>query len=111
MKRFAFPVGGAALFVMDAEDAPDAGWMEVGPDVQSGDRFDAGQWVRPGKTEADVRFERDAALAASDWVVTRSLELGEPVPEAWTTYRAALRDVPEQPGFPTNVTWPQAPAQ
>jgi len=28
---------------------------------------------------------------------------------AETTYRQALRDVPAQSGFPTNVTWPQEP--
>lgn len=25
------------------------------------------------------------------------------------TYRQALRDIPQQPGFPTEVIWPVAP--
>ena len=29
--------------------------------------------------------------------------------EAWKTYRKALRDVPEQEGFPLNITWPVKP--
>ncbi|WP_412841983.1 phage tail assembly chaperone, partial [Cereibacter johrii] len=29
---------------------------------------------------------------------------------AWTAYRQALRDVPEQPGFPAEIAWPEPPA-
>ncbi len=29
--------------------------------------------------------------------------------QAWTTYRQALRDVPEQAGFPINIVWPEKP--
>ena len=29
--------------------------------------------------------------------------------EAWETYRQALRDVPEQEGFPLNIVWPEKP--
>jgi hypothetical protein len=29
---------------------------------------------------------------------------------AWTTYRAALRDVPAQSGFPNSITWPTKPS-
>lgn len=56
-----------------------------------------------------VRLQRDALLAACDWVVVRSQELGEPVPQEWASYRQALRDIPEQPGFPENVEWPEPP--
>lgn len=27
----------------------------------------------------------------------------------WAAYRQALRDLPEQAGFPFNITWPEAP--
>ena len=57
-----------------------------------------------------VRAERDRRLAACDWVLLRSLELAQPVPTDWAAYRAALRAVPEQPGFPTSIDWPIAPA-
>ncbi len=29
--------------------------------------------------------------------------------EAWRTYRQALRDIPEQAGFPLDITWPVKP--
>ena len=58
-----------------------------------------------------IRRHRDRLLAASDWVVTRATETGAPVPPAWVAYRQALRDVPEQPGFPLDiVSWPDMPA-
>ena len=30
--------------------------------------------------------------------------------QSWTEYRQALRDVPEQEGFPLQITWPVPPA-
>lgn len=58
----------------------------------------------------DMRAQRDGLLAACDWVVARAVEQAEPVPEPWATYRQALRDIPQQPGFPTTVDWPTPPA-
>ena len=58
---------------------------------------------------ASARAERDARLVASDVIVARSTEAGVPVPAAWVTYRQALRDVPQQAGFPDNIQWPVKP--
>jgi hypothetical protein len=58
---------------------------------------------------ADSRRLRDQKLARSDWIVTRSAERNEPVPSEWAAYRQALRDVPQQPGFPETITWPTPP--
>ena len=35
--------------------------------------------------------------------------LGEIITGAWAIYRQALRDLPEQEGFPFNVTFPAPP--
>lgn len=56
-----------------------------------------------------IRTQRDKLLAESDWVVIMHTEKGTNIPLEWETYRQALRDVPEQEGFPFNVTWPQEP--
>ena len=37
-------------------------------------------------------------------------ELGEALSSEWAAYRQALRDIPEQPGFPYAVSWPAPPA-
>ena len=64
----------------------------------------------PAAQARDARLERDRRLAACDWVVARATELGEPVPAPWAAYRQALRDLPEQPGFPEAISWPVPPA-
>jgi len=56
-----------------------------------------------------VRTERDALLAATDWRVIKAAEVGSVLDPAWIIYRQALRNVPEQPGFPHNVIWPETP--
>jgi hypothetical protein len=56
-----------------------------------------------------ARYERDQRLIASDFIVARSAEAGVPAPSEWVAYRQALRDVPQQPGFPDNIQWPTKP--
>tara|TARA_R110002153_G_scaffold64510_1_gene172779 strand:- start:17 stop:412 length:396 start_codon:yes stop_codon:yes gene_type:complete len=54
---------------------------------------------------ADVRADRNARLAATDWMASQDVTMSD----EWRTYRQELRDVPSQAGFPTTVTWPTAP--
>ena len=53
-----------------------------------------------------VRAERDRLLAASDWTQVADAPADA---TAWATYRQALRDVPQQSGFPDSVVWPDRP--
>lgn len=54
----------------------------------------------------NIRDERTRRLSACDWTQL----VDAPVDSlAWANYRQALRDVPDQPGFPFNVTWPSQP--
>ena len=72
--------------------------------------------VQP-KTQADlnvdqeaksifIRGQRDLLLSKSDWTQVEDAPVNK---EAWATYRQALRDIPNQEGFPSNVTWPTQP--
>ena len=54
-----------------------------------------------------VRNDRNQRLMACDW--TQLPDVGANINAAWISYRQALRDVPEQPGFPDNVQWPVPP--
>jgi len=56
---------------------------------------------------AMVRFKRDQLLAASDWSVLTDSPLSKTQKMAWIEYRQALRDVPNQDGFPENVIFPE----
>jgi len=55
---------------------------------------------------ADVRAERNAKLADSDWRASQDVTMSD----EWRTYRQLLRDVPAQAGFPSNITWPTEPS-
>jgi hypothetical protein len=77
----------------------------VAPDVgASGEITDAEP--APIPLADQVRAERDRLLAASDWTQVADAPIDQ---AAWAEYRQALRDVPEQEGFPENVVWPTKP--
>ena len=80
--------GDGAVF----EDAED---MSNWPDFQS-DSVAA--------TATQVRAQRDELLAASD-----SMALADRITDEWRVYRQALRDLPEQDGFP-DVAFPTPPS-
>lgn len=65
--------------------------------------------VQMAAIEHEARAERARRLASTDWIVTRSAERGEPVPQPWRAYRQALRDIPTQPGWPASIDWPPHP--
>lgn len=56
-----------------------------------------------------VRARRDKLLAATDWTQTLDAPVDTDTREAMRTYRQALRDVPQQKGFPNNISWPDIP--
>jgi len=53
-----------------------------------------------------VRTTRNVKLADSDWHGFTDNEMSEEM----TTYRQALRDVPQQEGFPNEIDWPDEPS-
>jgi len=54
----------------------------------------------------EVRTQRDALLSQSDWTQVPDAPVDQ---QAWAEYRQALRDLPQQAGFPTEITWPVKP--
>lgn len=58
------------------------------------------------RAAAEIRTERDAKLTESDWTQVADAPVDQ---VAWATYRQALRDIPDQAGFPTEVNWPDKP--
>lgn len=89
--------------VGDAQRVMDGGFEQVG-----------GVWVKVwtvedlplADAEAHIRNIRDSKLSSSDWTQVADAPVDQ---AAWATYRQALRDVPQQAGFPFSVTWPQEP--
>jgi hypothetical protein len=52
-----------------------------------------------------IRLQRNKLLAATDFYALTDVTLSA----AMTTYRQALRQVPEQDGFPHTIDWPEKP--
>ena len=89
--------------VSDAQRVVDGGFEQV-----------SGVWTKVwavedlplAEAEARIRGIRDGKLSSSDWTQVADAPVDQ---AAWATYRQALRDVPQQAGFPFTVTWPQEP--
>ena len=58
---------------------------------------------------SSVRYERDELLTQCDWTQMPDSPLDDSTKASWATYRTELRDISEQAGFPTDITWPTAP--
>lgn len=82
-------------------------------EVREGWRWDGAAFLPPppppSPTAEELRARRDALLVASDWTQLPDAPLAAERRAAWQSYRQALRDVPQQPGFPGDVVWPTAP--
>ena len=93
MPRFHNINGQLVQFTVDEETARDA---------------EEQAWANGADTRAavSVRAERDSKLRATDWMANSDVTMSD----AWRTYRAALRDIPTQAGFPNSVTWPSEPS-
>ena len=61
--------------------------------------------AKPSGTDFEVREYRDFLLTETDWWATSDRTMTAEM----TTYRQALRDITDQSGFPTNITWPIKP--
>lgn len=56
-----------------------------------------------------VREQRNELLEATDWTQLADSPLDGADMESVVLYRQALRDVPQQAGFPHEVVWPEMP--
>lgn len=57
-----------------------------------------------------VRMRRNSMISHTDFYVLPDYPSDSEGLEAVKAYRQALRDVPEQSGFPRNVQWPAMPS-
>ena len=58
---------------------------------------------------ASARQKRDRLIAATDYLVTPDYPIESDRLAKVKIYRQALRDIPEQSGFPRSITWPAKP--
>ena len=77
----------------------DQGWVEVGEEVTAPMTAD-----EVNATIAQRLKDSAWAVAEDDLTITRGQRAD------WMAFRQALRDIPLQVGFPTNIVWPAEPA-
>lgn len=56
----------------------------------------------------EARTRRNYLLSQCDW--SQLIDVPEATRERFSSYRQALRDVPQQAGFPMDIDWPEFPA-
>lgn len=115
----------AGWFSHDAEARAKVGMIEVPDPVRPDDNLyisvenPDGSYTSTPRTAEDiaarqvaaniekaknVRTTRDTLIAATDW--TQCADISAAVKSQWAPYRKALREVPQQAGFPFDVIWP-----
>ncbi len=77
----------------------DQGWFEVGEETSPPLTAD-----EANATIARMLINTAWAVASDDTTITRGQRAD------WIAFRQALRDIPLQSGFPTNIVWPTEPA-
>ena len=101
--------------VQDAKDNWVQAWVEVDMFAATTDDDDvtttkakheeAYQAVLDAAAAAVARDTRNKLLAPTDFYALSDVTMSDDM----KTYRAALRAVPAQDGFPNTITWPEAP--
>ena len=83
-------------------------------EIASSDGVRRWQIVKNASSAADlseaVRRKRDVLLSQTDFLVMPDYPIDTADLEAVKTYRQALRNVPQQAGFPIEVQWPDLPS-
>lgn len=87
------------LTLVKFPDRPADGYYNYNPTTK--------QWdVDVPATTQKVIEQRNQLLADTDWYIIRSADTGQAVPAGVREYRQALRNLEQQAGFPTAITWP-----
>ena len=71
--------------------------------------YPKGELKTDAEFAAEAREKRNALLAETDYLVMPDYPLDDEKKAAVLAYRQALRDVPEQEGFPRQIGWPVKP--
>lgn len=83
--------------------------VTVSPNTEAWEAWKAEQPDLSVALAEEARTQRDSLLAACDWTQMPDSPLSEKEKVAYQAYRQALRDVPQQEGFPEAINWPEEP--
>lgn len=71
--------------------------------------YPKGELKTDAEYAAEAREKRNALIAETDYMAMPDYPLDAKKKAAVLAYRQALRDVPEQEGFPRQIDWPVKP--
>lgn len=123
MKKYisGFDSNGLTTLVLEGDSPDDIAWAKAQgyflAEVE--EAWDGSLW-KPGTApqappdgwaEEQARGKRNSLLAESDIYMIADYPITEQQRRAWMSYRQALRDIPEQEGWPMNIVWPEKPAE
>jgi hypothetical protein len=74
------------------------------------EQYEAYCFAKDAEQGKVVRDDRNRRLAESDWTQLADTPLDGAHKLAWAEYREELREIPQQPGFPWTITWPDKPS-
>ena len=96
------------VYAFEADGSQDA-FIPSGMAPISEAEADALRYPEPSLEEqaSTIRQQRDALLSATDYRMMPDYPMSELCRENLKLYRQLLRDIPEQPGFPDEVAWPE----
>lgn len=83
--------------------------LEADLESHFGDYLERAKAAEYAELAAEIRAKRDALLAETDYLFQSDYPIWDDEREPWRVYRQALRNVPEQAGFPYEVVWPVKP--
>ena len=80
--------------------------------IKNGD-LDVADYVKPTVDveglATKIRIQRNNLLKQTDYLMMSDYPIDDDRLAKVKIYRQALRDIPEQSGFPRNITWPEKP--
>jgi hypothetical protein len=106
----------AVGYIADKDDVAETGqWVYA--QIMSGDAGDIEDYTPPAPPTTEylaemARNQRDSFLRYLDTIITNPLRWAAYSSEQQAViakYRQDLLDVPQQPNFPTEITWPTSP--
>lgn len=77
-------------------------------EIPGGDQAALDAYVT-GVVANHLRGERNFQISLTDYLMMPDYPMDDAPRAAWMAYRQVLRDLPDQPGFPFEVEWPERP--